>query len=162
MLNQVLNITKIEQFKIAYINNQKFLISNFDKNLKYFKFTNEINIFKKKETLILSYPASSKITCELQIFKCFLWLKNLAIRKSRKLILKGLGLKVQVINKQLEFKLGFSHLVYLSIPENITITSFKNNLLLESFDAICLGNFANKIKSLKQPKKIRRNQILQK
>ena len=70
----------------------------------------------------------------------------------KKLILKGLGLKVSVVNvNTLEFKLGYSHVCLISIPQVIKVLINKNVIVLESFDPVALGNFAYNIKSLKFP-----------
>ena len=63
-----------------------------------------------------------------------------------------MGLKATLINdKLIEFKLGFSHMITLSIPNEIKVSIIKNNLILESFDKILLGNFSATIKNFKTP-----------
>ena len=71
----------------------------------------------------------------------------------KKLILKGLGFRCNVNEKlkSVEFKLGFSHLLNLSIPENVKMTVRKSYINIESTNNILLGNFINKIISLKRP-----------
>jgi ribosomal protein L6P/L9E len=50
------------------------------------------------------------------------------------------------------FKLGFSHVLFLSIPSNIiNIIIDKTFIILESDDLLVLGNFCKKIKQLKLP-----------
>ena len=71
---------------------------------------------------------------------------------TKKLVLKGLGLKVTAIREGLiELKLGFSHIISVSIPTEIKLSIVKNTLILESFNNIILGNFAASIKNFKTP-----------
>lgn len=82
------------------------------------------------------------------------WFNALEKPLRKKLILKGLGLKVSLSEnkKFLNFKLGFSHNIFMEIPEIISlVTILKNSIVLESFNPIELGNFANKIRILRKP-----------
>ena len=77
---------------------------------------------------------------------------NLEQLYTKKLLLQGLGLKAILTNLNiLELKLGFSHIISLSIPNTIKITIIKNILIIESSDSILLGNFAARIKNFRQP-----------
>jgi len=80
-------------------------------------------------------------------------IQNFSLKIKKKLILKGLGLKANLIKESLlELKLGFSHLSYISIPVScLTIRVFKNILIAESFDIIEMNNFLYKIRNLKTP-----------
>ena len=72
----------------------------------------------------------------------------------KQLVLKGLGFKAEVLDNSsmLELKLGFSSLVKVSIPKDEVLVSVnKNTLTFEGFDPVAVGNFANKIRSLKFP-----------
>ena len=67
--------------------------------------------------------------------------------------LKGLGYRITIIENRtkIEFKIGFSHLIRLSIPNGIKAKGKKNLLHLECKNKILLGNFVDKIVSLKLP-----------
>ena len=84
---------------------------------------------------------------------CFnTWLKSYNRSLKKKLILKGLGFRCFLSNdkKQINFKIGYSHIIVLNIPKKITsITIDKNFLILESYDRALLGNFSKRIKQLK-------------
>jgi len=71
----------------------------------------------------------------------------------KKLILKGLGLRTYYSRSSniLKLKLGFSHLILLTIPKSIKTFKTKSFLLLESYDAVCVGNFAQLLCQLKYP-----------
>jgi large subunit ribosomal protein L6 len=82
------------------------------------------------------------------------WLKNIKRPFRKKLVLKGLGYKVGLINNDtaLELKLGYSHNIVISIPTSeITVKINKQTISLEGFDKACVGNFANSIRKLKLP-----------
>ena len=70
----------------------------------------------------------------------------------KKLILKGLGLKVNLLNKlSLQLKLGFSHLVDIVIPNNLIVSFSKSIIAIQGTDATAVGNFANLVKRKKLP-----------
>jgi hypothetical protein len=70
----------------------------------------------------------------------------------KRILLKGRGYKTS-FDKNSRFlilKIGFSHLVYLSIPLNVKIYKKKNKLVLKSSKLLTLNNFSIKIKKLKK------------
>lgn len=72
----------------------------------------------------------------------------------KKLILKGLGLKVNFSGdlNYLDLKLGFSHLIKIKIPkEKLNIKLLKNSILIGGSNLVTIGNFIYKIRSLKFP-----------
>jgi len=72
---------------------------------------------------------------------------------SKTLILEGLGYSAELKGEKIVFKLGFSHLVELEIPQGIKIEikQEKGRFLITvwGIDKVKVGNFASKIKSLK-------------
>lgn len=70
----------------------------------------------------------------------------------KELILKGLGFKALVEKPQiLTLKVGYSHLLEIKVPRNISIKIKGNILNFTSIDKQVLGNFVNYIKNLKSP-----------
>lgn len=67
------------------------------------------------------------------------------------LIIQGIGFKVQLAGDKLTFNLGFSHPIEMKVPKGITVLVEKNVMTLTSFDKELLGQFADKIVSLKRP-----------
>jgi len=57
---------------------------------------------------------------------------------------------VQSLNV-LKLKLGFSHLITITVPSGIKVFKNKNLLILESSEAFLVGNFANLIRNLRYP-----------
>jgi large subunit ribosomal protein L6 len=65
----------------------------------------------------------------------------------------GVGFRIESIEKNfMLLKLGFSHLVYIRIPEHIKVfTTKKTFLILECIDEQLLKEFSSKICSYKKP-----------
>ena len=69
----------------------------------------------------------------------------------RKLILEGVGYRVEVKGKDIVLTVGFSHTVPLAIPEDVTATVEKNVIKLESINKESVGQFAANIRRVKPP-----------
>ncbi len=69
----------------------------------------------------------------------------------KKLVLEGVGYRVEVKGKQLAFAVGFSHPVSLSIPEDVTAAVEKNAITLTSPNKESVGQFAANIRRVKPP-----------
>jgi large subunit ribosomal protein L6 len=69
----------------------------------------------------------------------------------RKLILEGVGYRVEVKGKDIVLTVGFSHTVPLAIPEDVTATVEKNVIKLESINKESVGQFAADIRRVKPP-----------
>lgn len=67
------------------------------------------------------------------------------------LIVEGIGFKVLLAGEKLTFSLGFSHTIEVKLPKGIKALVEKNVLTLTSHDKELLGQFAEKIVSLKKP-----------
>jgi hypothetical protein len=92
---------------------------------------------------------------KLEKFASFLlnYYKNFERPFRKKLIMRGLGFKVNLTenNKSLKLKLGFSHSIDLRIPKEVSIKINKQSINLEGFNKTSVGNFANKIRKLRLP-----------
>lgn len=69
----------------------------------------------------------------------------------KKLILEGVGYKVEVKGKDVVLSVGFSHTVPLTIPADVTATVEKNAIKLESINKESVGQFAADIRRVKPP-----------
>jgi large subunit ribosomal protein L6 len=69
----------------------------------------------------------------------------------RQLILEGVGYRVEVKGKNLQFLVGFSHPVLLAIPEDVTAAVEKNLITLESINKESVGQFAAIVRGVKPP-----------
>ncbi len=69
----------------------------------------------------------------------------------KKLILEGVGYRMEVKGKEVVLTVGFSHTVSLPIPEDVTAVSEKNTLILTSPNNESLGQFAANVRRVKPP-----------
>ncbi len=67
----------------------------------------------------------------------------------KKLILEGVGYRVELKGKQLVLSIGFSHTVPLDIPEDVTVAVEKNTMTLTSPNKESVGQFAADIRRRK-------------
>ena len=68
-----------------------------------------------------------------------------------KLIIEGVGYKVEQQGNVLVFSLGFSHKVPMEIPAGIKVLIEKNNVTLSSISKEAVGQFAAQIRAKKKP-----------
>ncbi len=69
----------------------------------------------------------------------------------KKLILEGVGYRVEVKGKQLAMQLGFSHPVTMDIPEGLTVTAEKGNVTITGSDKELVGQFSAALRDQKKP-----------
>lgn len=70
---------------------------------------------------------------------------------TKKLILEGVGYRMELKGKQLILTVGFSHTVPLDIPEDVTAVLEKNALTLSSPNKESVGQFAANVRRIKPP-----------
>ncbi len=70
---------------------------------------------------------------------------------TKKLIMDGVGYKMEVRGKDVVLTVGFSHTVSLPIPEDVTAKAEKNVMTLESANKESVGQFAADIRRIKPP-----------
>jgi ribosomal protein L6P/L9E len=112
-------------------------------------------LVKKKKNFFSFHNNLRFLSEQVLGFQNFLITSNKSLNKTfkKKLILKGLGMRVKYveINNSLQLKLGFSYLVNVSVPEGLKIFIHKNLLIIEGVNGAQVGNFTNLIRSLKYP-----------
>jgi len=69
----------------------------------------------------------------------------------KKLEVRGIGYKASLENKKLCLDLGFSHSVYVDIPEDINVAIEKQIITITGADKQKVGQFAAQIRALKKP-----------
>ena len=131
---------------LSYFKNSKFLLFKNNKSTIFYKRLENSTLIKKSQISFLTLKASWKYLNNFSYFY-----RNLVFKARGFLILKGLGLKVQIVENFLEFKLGFSHKCYLEIEQEIYVKIKKNLLFLQSVNKERLGNFLYRIKLLRKP-----------
>ena len=68
---------------------------------------------------------------------------------TKQLQLEGVGFRMQLKGKQIQFALGFSHPVLIDIPEGIAVTIENMILTVTGIDKQSVGQFAAEIRALK-------------
>lgn len=69
----------------------------------------------------------------------------------KKLVVEGVGYRMEVKGTSVVLNVGFSHPVELTIPEGITAEAEKNVLTLKGIDLELLGQFAANVRAVRKP-----------
>lgn len=69
----------------------------------------------------------------------------------KKLILEGVGFRVEMKGNTLAMQLGFSHPVVMEIPEGLTVVVEKNTISISGSDKESVGRFAAQVRDQKKP-----------
>ena len=157
MLNTELqkNLKIESKVKLNYIllkQNKFLLFKNYN---TYFLIPSSVSCSYEKDFLTLKVE-NKKYYSEMNLIynSVVNFLKFCSSPIKKVLKLKGLGFRMNVVKELnlIEFKLGFSHLKTLQIPVGrINVSVQKNIIFVEGTDNILIGNFLNKIRSLKVP-----------
>jgi ribosomal protein L6P/L9E len=152
----IINFSEFDQVSIGNVNSKRILtlIKNNSSAyvqvpscLEYTILNNLIEIF-----------CNSTLQKDISIFHIFEKtvndVKNNQLSSAKKkILLKGLGFRstFDSASSTITFKLGYSHLNTLNVPEYIkNVKVKKNTILLESTDKILLGDYMKKIHQLKE------------
>jgi len=69
----------------------------------------------------------------------------------KKLIVEGVGFKVELSNEDLVLSLGFSHKINVKIPKDLNVTVEKNIITVSGINKELVGQFTASIRALKKP-----------
>jgi len=152
-------------FKINYIfiNNLLIFMNNFG-FLDYFYLKNFglFNLYFNKSFLIISIKCNVIIPINLiknylinLNFKWNLFTNNFIFGKNKRIVIKGLGFKIDLYLLKnrilLNIKLGYSHRILLKIPISIIFNSTKNKtILLNNFEPYYLNFLLNLLFMIKK------------
>lgn len=70
---------------------------------------------------------------------------------SKKLVLEGVGYRVELRGSELVLNVGYSHPVVMPLPEGITATVEKNEITIAGIDKEAVGQFAAEVRAKKKP-----------
>lgn len=68
----------------------------------------------------------------------------------KKLIVEGIGYRVNLLDKSLKLIVGFSHPIVFKVPEGITVDVKKNNISISGPDKEKVGQFTAEIRAIKK------------
>jgi len=69
----------------------------------------------------------------------------------KKLVVEGVGYKVDLSGNKLVLNVGFSHPVEIQVPDGITVAVEKNAITISGIDKEAVGQFAAQVRSKKKP-----------
>ncbi len=69
----------------------------------------------------------------------------------KKLIIEGVGFKVEMSGEELILSLGFSHKINVKIPKELNVTVEKNTIMVSGVNKELVGQFTANIRALKKP-----------
>ncbi len=144
-------ITSSIKIKFFFLKTQKILVLSNQSSSYYFIFPTFLEIIFKNNYLYFIVKENTQ-AIKYKILYFFLVhiytsIKQLLKASATTFLIRGVGLKINFIENStsiLNLKLGFSHLIFLSIPKGIfSVSLFKKKFILCSFNKMLLGNFAN-------------------
>lgn len=128
------------------------------------KIPNVINIIQNEDTLNIGLNQQTRNVRALHgLYRTLI--NNMVIGVSEQftivLVLKGVGYRAAVQDKEIILNLGYSHPVKIQIPENISVEVTQNTTItLKSCNKEQLGLFASNIRSWRQPEPYKGKGIL--
>lgn len=144
-------ITSSIKIKFFFFKTQKILVVSNQYSSYYFIFPNFLELIYKNNYLYLIIKENIQ-NIKYKLLYFFLIhlstsIKQLLKASATTFLIRGVGLKINFLENStsiLNLKLGFSHLIFLSIPKSIlSVSLFKKKFILCSFNKMLLGNFAN-------------------
>lgn len=69
----------------------------------------------------------------------------------KKLVIEGIGYKVEIDEKNITLFVGFSHSVILTIPDGLEVSVEKNTVTIKGIDKEKVGAFAANVRAVKKP-----------
>jgi ribosomal protein L6P/L9E len=139
------------KLKIFYLNTQKFLIISKNLHSFFLIIPSFINLNFKNNFLYLTINIKNFLKNSFKYILRFVnnLLFNIKYLNKEKFItffLRGVGLKInfkEMSSSILFLKFGYSHPIYLNLPNNIFISFFKRKIILYSYNRMFFGNFIN-------------------
>jgi ribosomal protein L6P/L9E len=143
--------------KIIKVKNQIILACFIESSkTKYFIVPKCIQIKKVDQNLFFYNAEKAKIVYLTRKFFDELTYECRNLKKTffKTITIRGVGLKATLIkspasNSCLELKLGFSHLILLTIPQDLNVTVLKRKIIIAGHNSIQVGNFTDKIQKFK-------------
>jgi large subunit ribosomal protein L6 len=147
--------------KFFYCSTTKFLLLNKNKNVLLKKLKVQPIINKEKRYIYITNSVFTKeisqVNCrEIEISEIKQLIRQLSSIIFKKLILKGIGYRSILLFKNnktiLQLKLGYSHPIYINIPNNIKILCPNfNNLYITGNSLESINNIISLIRKFRKP-----------
>jgi ribosomal protein L6P/L9E len=159
MLSKTFILPSRASVKLFYFSKYKILvIKTADYNPKYILIPLISSIQKVNSLITISIARSHIKYSNYQIFSRLfkLWVSQIRVLKKKcfkTILIRGVGLKISFLESNsniLQLKLGYSHLIFLTIPKAITVLILKKKLIIQGLNSIAVGNFSKKIMGFKK------------
>ncbi len=118
------------------------------------KIRSEVNVELDEESLVFTPRGKN-------IFSRALWgtyashamnmVEGVSERFEKKLVVEGVGYKVEVSGRSLILKVGYSHPVEIDIPEGLEVSVEKNVIMVKGADKELVGSFCAEVRSVRKP-----------
>ena len=69
----------------------------------------------------------------------------------KRLVVEGVGFRVEQSGKNLTLQVGFSHPVVITIPEGLSVAVVKNSITITGSDKEAVGQFSARVRAIKKP-----------
>ena len=148
-------ISEERYFFICEMSGERVAVLSCNLSYRYFIVPNYVSVCLKSDGFALScdYNVDAEAKSEF-LNRMIGWIKESSKFFRSKLLLKGLGYKVNVNNNQreLNLKLGYSKIRTVLIPTTrIKIKTSKTMITVQGHNLSDVGNFAQKIRRLREP-----------
>ena len=154
MLNKTFIIPLKTNIKLLFILKFKFLILDTLNSSKYIFIPKQVKINKIKTKIQILISNNSNYIIQSQWLKVLLdQIYTLKKKYFKTILIRGVGLKISFLEANpriLQLKLGFSHLIFLSIPKNIQVLILKRKIIIQGYEVSIVGNFSAKITNFKK------------
>lgn len=111
----------------------------------------EVRLELKEQQISVSTAEENKNLWGLTRALIFNMVKGTTEGFEKKLELRGIGLKGELVGEELVLAVGFSHPVKLVIPKDLKLKIEKNIITVSGADKGSVGQFAANIKKVKKP-----------
>jgi len=152
-MKTIINFSEVDQVKLGNINNKVVIILIKQGSSFYLPIPTGLSYNLSDNSIEVSLDSNKNLSLFTTFNNLYNQIKSNTSLSKKKIILKGLGFRstFEDSTKILSFKLGYSHLSSLTVPDFIkNIKIKKNTVLLESSDKILLGDYIKKIHQLKK------------
>ena len=148
-------IPEDRDFFVCEILDERTAVLASNLNYRYVVIPKYVLVSLKGNGFVFSCDHSVNIEVRAKFLACMIkWIKESSKFFRSKLLLKGLGYKVGVNEnkKELSLKLGYSKIRSISIPTTkIKVKTNKTMITVQGHNFSDVGNFARKIRLLRQP-----------
>jgi ribosomal protein L6P/L9E len=142
-------------FFICEVSGERVAVLSCNLSYRYFMLPNYVSVCLTNDGFALSCNSNVEAEAKLEFLSCIIkWIKESSKLFRSKLVLKGLGYKVNVTDNQreLNLKLGYSKIRTVLLPTTrIKVKTSKTMITVQGHNLSDVGNFAQKIRRLRQP-----------